>query len=301
MKKALAYLFIVMFVIAAAVGTRSLMSAWRAGSPIGGSKDAHGCLVGAGYSWCEEKNTCIRQWETYCTAATPKKVTYACADAKTIQATFYPTDDRFVDLVLSDGRSMSVPHARSGSGARYANTDETFVFWNKGDSAFITEGASSTETFSKCLLQEIKPVDYKNSTYIIDGTPVTLKDGSASTPAAPGSAAKTETRVFGNEVKTDLNNDGVEDVAFMLTQSTGGSGTFYYAVAAISGTTTGSHGFFLGDRIAPQATTLGRNKTVQFNFATRREDEPMTATPTVGTTVYLIYDQKTNAFKNLQD
>jgi membrane-bound inhibitor of C-type lysozyme len=28
----------------------------------------------------------------------------------------------------------------SGSGARYANADESFVFWNKGDTAFITEG-----------------------------------------------------------------------------------------------------------------------------------------------------------------
>ena len=30
----------------------------------------------------------------------------------------------------------------SGSGARYANKDESFVFWNKGNTAFITEGAA---------------------------------------------------------------------------------------------------------------------------------------------------------------
>jgi membrane-bound inhibitor of C-type lysozyme len=39
----------------------------------------------------------------------------------------------------------------SGSGARYANSDETFVFWNKGDTAFITEG-NGKETYSGCVV-----------------------------------------------------------------------------------------------------------------------------------------------------
>jgi hypothetical protein len=33
---------------------------------IGGQKDAHGCLVAAGYSWCETLAECIRVWETDC-------------------------------------------------------------------------------------------------------------------------------------------------------------------------------------------------------------------------------------------
>lgn len=124
------------------------------GKAIGGQKDEHGCLIAAGYSWCEAKNTCTRPWEDYCTAATPKTVTFTCADSKAIIATFYLKDDKFVDLKLSDGRSMSVPHAISASGARYATHDESFVFWNKGDTAFITEGAtSSIETYSNCQLQ----------------------------------------------------------------------------------------------------------------------------------------------------
>lgn len=31
--------------------------------PIGGDKDAHGCLVGAGYSWNKELAKCVRPWE----------------------------------------------------------------------------------------------------------------------------------------------------------------------------------------------------------------------------------------------
>ncbi len=32
-------------------------------APIGGDKDDHGCLVGAGYSWNESVTACIREWE----------------------------------------------------------------------------------------------------------------------------------------------------------------------------------------------------------------------------------------------
>ena len=31
--------------------------------PIGGQRDEHGCLGPAGYSWNEEANACIREWE----------------------------------------------------------------------------------------------------------------------------------------------------------------------------------------------------------------------------------------------
>ncbi len=30
---------------------------------IGGNRDSHGCLTGAGYSWCEIGNSCVRPWE----------------------------------------------------------------------------------------------------------------------------------------------------------------------------------------------------------------------------------------------
>jgi membrane-bound inhibitor of C-type lysozyme len=73
---------------------------------------------------------------------------FKCADGKSIAATFYASS---VALKLSDGRSMTVPQAMSASGARYANKDETFVFWNKGDTAFVTEGKDGKETYSGCV------------------------------------------------------------------------------------------------------------------------------------------------------
>ncbi len=34
---------------------------------IGGETDEGGCLIGAGYSWCEPKQKCLRVWEEACT------------------------------------------------------------------------------------------------------------------------------------------------------------------------------------------------------------------------------------------
>jgi hypothetical protein len=139
--------------------------------------------------------------------------------------------------------------------------------------------------------------DPKDATYLIEGTPVTLKGGEAQTPAAPGSASMVTTKYFGNELKADLNGDGKEDEAFILTQNTGGSGTFYYAVAAIETGSgyVGSDAYLLGDRIAPQATTLSQNPNqkgvVVFNYADRKPNEPMTATPSVGKSAYLKLDE----------
>jgi len=33
---------------------------------IGGQKDEHGCLIAAGYSWCQAKQKCLRIWEEPC-------------------------------------------------------------------------------------------------------------------------------------------------------------------------------------------------------------------------------------------
>jgi membrane-bound inhibitor of C-type lysozyme len=76
---------------------------------------------------------------------------FACKQGKSIEATFYA--DR-VALKLSDGRSMTLPQAMAASGARYANKDESFVFWNKGDTAFVIEGKGGKETFSGCVTKD---------------------------------------------------------------------------------------------------------------------------------------------------
>ncbi len=68
-------------------------------------------------------------------------VNYACAENKKIQANY--SKER-VQLVLSDGRTMTFKQVMSGSGARYASADESIVFWNKGKTAFIAENNQTT-------------------------------------------------------------------------------------------------------------------------------------------------------------
>lgn len=131
-------------------------------------------------------------------------------------------------------------------------------------------------------------LDYKNATYIIEGLPVALVNGYAEAPVAPGSASKIITQYFGNEAVGDLNNDGVPDIAFLLTQSGGGSGTFYYVVVALKTPNgyRGTNAVLLGDRIAPQTTEI-RDGDLIVNYADRKSTDSMTTSPSVGVSKYL--------------
>jgi hypothetical protein len=141
--------------------------------------------------------------------------------------------------------------------------------------------------------------EYRNAEYVIEDQRIKLADGLAEAEASPGSASRIVTRYFGNELRTDLNDDGREDVVFLLTQQRGGSGTFFYAVAALNTEAgyLGSDGYLLGDRIAPQTTVVSRSprhkNVIVVNYDGRRPDEPMTAQPSVGKTVYLKLDAET--------
>ncbi len=75
--------------------------------------------------------------------------TFICSGDKLIQAVFF--NDK-VELTLSDGRSMLLVQGISASGARYANNDESFVFWNKGDTAFVQEGNNTT--YENCVIEK---------------------------------------------------------------------------------------------------------------------------------------------------
>ena len=41
---------------------------------IGGNKDEYGCMIGAGDSWCAEKNKCLRPWEEPCEKSSLREV-----------------------------------------------------------------------------------------------------------------------------------------------------------------------------------------------------------------------------------
>lgn len=140
--------------------------------------------------------------------------------------------------------------------------------------------------------------DHRNAEYAIDGHRVALIDGRAETPAAPGSASTIVTRLFGNEVRHDLNGDGRDDVVFLLTQETGGSGVFYYVVAALAAEDgyAGSQAVLLGDRIAPQTVEVGADNIVTVNYADRAPGESFATPPSVAKSIRLKLDTDTLQF-----
>jgi membrane-bound inhibitor of C-type lysozyme len=91
-------------------------------------------------------------------------VTYACDNNQTIKTEYFegpqipvapgerPVPNGKVKLDLSDGRTLSLPQTISASGIRYANQDESIIFWSKGDGAFIIE--NEVETYSNCQAQK---------------------------------------------------------------------------------------------------------------------------------------------------
>jgi len=124
--------------------------------------------------------------------------------------------------------------------------------------------------------------DYRQTEFLIDGERMVIGE---------------QLQYFGNELITDLNNDGQDDVVFLVTHAPGGSGTFFYVVAALASEEgyVGSDGYLLGDRIAPQSTHSSQNprhiNAIVVNYVDRNPGEPMTTDPSLGKSVYLKIDE----------
>lgn len=164
----------------------------------------------------------------------------------------------------------------------------------------VSSGGMWNSTTLVCTKTDsIKGTSPRNTTYTIGGVPVTLVDGYSEVAAAPGSASQVITTYFGNEISHDFDADGRPDTALVLTQTTGGSGTFYYVVVALNTQDgyVGSNALLLGDRIAPQSSemsqTPGKEHILVINYADRKPGEKFSTAPSVGTSVWLIFDLKT--------
>ncbi len=90
--------------------------------------------------------------------------TFSCDGDKSIDAAFYegeiikvnsgepPIPTGSVKLKLSDGRNLELPQTISASGVRYANSDESFIFWNKGDTALVLEN-NIEKDYTNCTIK----------------------------------------------------------------------------------------------------------------------------------------------------
>lgn len=140
--------------------------------------------------------------------------------------------------------------------------------------------------------------NYTDITISMSGEIVNLVDGVGETESMMGESGKTTVRYFGNDAIVDFDRDGRDDVVFLVTQETGGSGTFFYLVGARNTASgyVGTAAVLIGDRIAPQITEARPDGTIIVNYADRAPGEPFTAQPSLGKSLYLKYDTASNSF-----
>jgi hypothetical protein len=124
--------------------------------------------------------------------------------------------------------------------------------------------------------------DPRNATFEFDGESVALVDGVAEgPPAAPGSAIHERTTLLGSPVYGDLDGDGREDVAVLLANDPGGSGTFVYLAAMALGPKgqQGTNAILLGDRIGAPEVSIDKG-VIRATFLDRTDDASFADAPT---------------------
>ena len=91
------------------------------------------------------------------------KVSYICKESKIIEASFYKGELKLVEpgempkptgsvkIVLSDDRKFDLAQTISADGSRYANSNESFVFWSKGNGALVLEN-NIEKSYIGCII-----------------------------------------------------------------------------------------------------------------------------------------------------
>ncbi len=102
-----------------------------------------------------------------------------------------------------------------------------------------------------------------------------LTNGIYKEPAAPGSAAQIQIALTDFVAFGDLNSDGVDDAVAILTESGGGSGTFYRLVVIVNQNDkpTPVADFPLGDRVKINSVAIQAG-TIAVNMVTHAPTDP---------------------------
>ena len=137
--------------------------------------------------------------------------------------------------------------------------------------------------------------DPLNMSYTVENDVFVLTNGSGKATSSVDSSLIPSIMMFGTPTYSDQDGDGDIDAAVLLVKQSGGTGSFYYAALAINegDKYVSTNALLLGDRIAPQTIEVHNGKAV-FNFADRKEDEPMATPPSEGKSVTINFNLQTN-------
>ncbi len=120
-------------------------------------------------------------------------------------------------------------------------------------------------------------IDPLNHSYLIEKEKVILRDGHAR-EKIPGTTAVIITEIIRRPVYADITGDGIKEAVSIVMQHTGGTGTFYYLVAADS--TRLIESYFLGDRINIVSLKVLKD-TITVQYLDRSGTQPMAMKPSV--------------------
>ncbi len=112
----------------------------------------------------------------------PLHLAFVCDENKTIQATLYagtitppknegdmPHLTGKAHIELSDGRKLDLMQTISADGVRYANKDESFVFWGKGNGALVLEN-NQEKNYRGCVSVKDQEGDLSHVYHAPNGT-----------------------------------------------------------------------------------------------------------------------------------
>lgn len=128
-------------------------------------------------------------------------VEYACNEGKSITASFFedgkapkvgegetpvPTGRALVSL--SDGRDLDLKQTISADGVRYANEDESLVFWTKGNGALVLEN-NQEKSYIGCIRVSAEKASKFKAVYQDGENAFTLRLPALNTAGATSSSA----------------------------------------------------------------------------------------------------------------
>lgn len=134
-----------------------------------------------------------------------------------------------------------------------------------------------------------------NAEYLLETTSTgkaRLQNGAFEEPAAPGSSALNRVLLGDLRAAGDVNGDGSEDAAVVLTAEPGGSGTFSYLAVVLNeaGNARPITSVLLGDRIVVKSLAI-QPGAVEVTLLNRAADEPLSAEPKIEETrTFLLQD-----------
>lgn len=142
--------------------------------------------------------------------------------------------------------------------------------------------------------QPVNKLSPRNCQFIVEGQVVTLVNGKEEAISPYGAQAQT-TEIVGDPVLGDLNFDGKDDYAVIITQKTASDvGVYYYAAVALAdetaGVIAGTVAVPLGDRIIIKDTAIV-NQAFRINYLDWKTDgDAVEASPTNPVTKSFLLD-----------